>query len=1041
VGSKVFTSDRLRTLEDACLTGLVHARPDPLTPAFVVVPGNLLALHLQRGLARATALGHANLRFLTLVDFAELLIGTKLLRAGKRAVTPLLEELILRKAIREAVPAAGYFDQAKDHPAFRRSIHSTLTDMREALIEPGELESWAARFAAPKEGGHKLRELAGIYSRYREHLREATLFDRNDLLDESASAQDLLPDSILFFYGFYDFNPLQRKLIEALVKSREALFFFPWIDGPAFDYALPTLTWLKNLGCEHVRLENEAIEGTESALRKISRPIFSPFRRPPDEEIAEGDIELLSAPGEGREAAEIARRCLRWVKERGFKFSEIGILLRSAEPYAALLAETFSHAGIPFYLHGGTALWETREGQSLRLIFKVVREDFSRTSVVEFLTFAPLSFERILGRKASHANPALWDLLSLQAGIVRGIEEWQTRLPRLLSRAREEGESIEALIHFMELFLRLVEKLPRRGSWSELASNLAGLLGELFIPSASMQKIADEIENLSIHDFLEEEIELGLFFQAVESSLTSAREQVGSFGREGVFIGDLMSARGIPFKGVIVPGMVERLFPLMHRQDPVLLDRERQYLSETLKKELPQKEQGFDEERLLFSLTLMGAQERILLSFPRLEPFTARERIPSFFLLRLMEAVVGRAGDFSDFEQWRLLERVPLSRLFPHSTSESSTALEYDLNQANAALEARSLAPLDYLSELSPFFPRSLQAEASRWGERTFTEFDGVLKGRQALAKLDRLFGGERVSFSPTSLETYARCPYRYFIESHLRLRRLEETDPLDAISPQDRGSLVHEALYLFFSRLKEEKKLPLAAQERAYLESLMEQTAQAVFATFEVEKPTGYPLLWTLEKARIMEALRDFIAAELNDREGFVPTYFEENFECVFPLTPERVITLSGRIDRIDLSADRLSARIVDYKTGKLEAFEDGAFRGGEALQLPVYLYAAGQRLSGAKPCSAAYYHVSPRSRLRRVLFTTEEWETKLKTLQRILRELTRGIRRGFYPATPASCGSCRYPLICGHAAQMLYERKSEDPRLRFLERVKEIP
>lgn len=1041
MASKVFTSGCLRTLEEACVTGLIHSRPDPLAAAFVVVPGNLLALRLQRSLARTTGLGHANLRFLTLVDFAELLTGTKLMRAGKRAASPILEELILRKAISEAVPADGYFAQAKDHAGFRRSVHSTLTDLREALIEPEELAVWAARFPAPKAGGHKLKELAAIYLRYRNYVREMGLFDRNDLLRESAEPAQGRSDAILFFYGFYDFNPLQRRLIEALLKKREALFFFPWINGPAFDYALPTLSWLKNLGCEQVALEGQAFAGSRSPLRRISQSIFSPFRQPADEELANGPIEIVSAPGEGREATEIARRCLWWVKDRGFKFSEIGILLRSAEPYAPLLAETFSHAGIPFYLHGGVPLWKGREGQSLRLIFRIIQENFSRASVVEFFTFAPLSFERLLGGEAAHADPALWEILSLQAGVVRGKEEWQARLARLLTGVGEERDCLQALIDFIDRFFRLLRKIPARGSWSEMASSLVALAREIFIPSASMRKAVQEIEKLSSHDLFGEEIELELFSQAVESVLTSAREEAGSFGKEGVFIGDLMSARGLAFRGVIVPGMVERLFPLMRRQDPVLLDRERQYLSETLKKELAQKEQGFDEERLLFSLTLMSAQERILVSFPRLEPFTARERIPSFFLLRLMEAAVGRAVDFSAFEQWPLLERVPLSRLFPRSVSESLTSLEYDLNQAEAALAARSLAPLDYLSRLSPFFPRSVQAEASRWGERRFTEFDGVLRSPEAQGELNRLYGAGQATFSPTRLETYARCPYRYFLEALLRLTPLEEPDQLVALSPLDRGALMHRILFLFFTRLKEQGRLPLRSQDRSALSSLVTQLAGGVFSAFEAEKTTGYPLLWSLEKAKILASLHGFIQAELSDPEAYHPAYFEKNFSCSFPLAHKANILLNGKIDRIDLSADGRSARIIDYKTGQPQLLGDGEFKGGEALQLPLYLYAGGQQLPGVEFSSAAYYYVTERGGYRRALFTTAGWGQKLKTVQRIVGALVDGIRKGIYPARPESCRPCPYPLICGHAAEALYDRKKRDRRIHFLERVKELP
>ncbi len=1041
MGSKLFTSNCLQTLENACLTGLTHIQIDSLAPVFVVVPGNLLALHLRRSLARANGSGHANIHFVTLVDFAEQLAGEKLLRAGRRAVPPLAEDLILGKAISEAVPADGYFAEIKDHITFRHSISATLADLREALITPEELESWASGFPAPKAGGHKLKELAGIYSRYRGTFNQMGLFDRNDLLEQSIALleQDAIADFHLFFYGFYDFNPLQRKLVETIVKKKDGLFFFPWIDGPAFDYALPTLTWLKNLGCEHLSLERVST-AEQHPLQKISETLFSPFRPAPQPDRARDHVELLSAPGEAREAMEIARRCLRWVTDQGMKFSEIGILLRSREPYAPLLAETFSHAAIPFHLHGGTPLWNSREGQSLRLIFKILKEDWSRSSVMEFITFAPLAFDHIHREQAIHAHPALWELFSLKAGIVGGKEEWKERLSRLLGKERGEGEILKAFIHFMDVLLGLLGTIPRRASWSEMSYKLISIAQELFVHSESMQRVIDEIERLAGYDFLGEETDLERFAQAIQSALVSAREEAGGFGKEGVFIGDLMSARGIPFKGVIVPGMVERLFPLKHRQDPVFLDRERQFLSESLKKELAQKERGFDEERLLFSLALIGAQERILLTFSRLEPFTARERIPSFFLLRLMEAVVGKAVDFSDFEEWQLLERIPLSRLFPRSASESLTTLEYDLNQAETALAERNMPALDYLSRLSPFFSRSLRAEARRWGEKKFTEFDGVLTSRESRAALERFLGKKESSFSPTRLETYARCPYRYFLQTLLSLAPWEETDKLEALSPIDRGALVHRILFLFFSRLKEENRFPLAAQDRSYLNSMLMELAEKAFQEFAQEKATGYPLLWSLEKSRILASLEGFVKTELKDLEGFEPAYLEQSFNCPFPLDGKGTIVLRGRIDRIDLSPDGRQARIIDYKTGYPQPIGDGEFKGGEALQLPLYLYAAGQQFRGVELTSAAYAYVSEKAGYRRFLFTTEGWTGKLKTLQAIVSGLVAGIRKGIYPAHPASCSPCHFPLICGHTAQVLYERKCRDPRIAFFERIKEI-
>ena len=53
---------------------------------------------------------------------------------------------------------------------------------------------------------------------------------------------------------------------------------------------------------------------------------------------------------------------------------------------------------------------------------------------------------------------------------------------------------------------------------------------------------------------------------------------------------------------------------------------------------------------------------------------------------------------------------------------------------------------------------------------------------------------------SPSTIETYATCPYRYFLERVLRIRSEEEPDRIDRISALERGSLVHRILEHFLT-------------------------------------------------------------------------------------------------------------------------------------------------------------------------------------------------------------------------------------------------
>ena len=61
-----------------------------------------------------------------------------------------------------------------------------------------------------------------------------------------------------------------------------------------------------------------------------------------------GDVRLFSAPGEAREAIEIARRALDEAAI-GVRFDEMAVCLRSPGQYLGLLEHAFERAGVPAY--------------------------------------------------------------------------------------------------------------------------------------------------------------------------------------------------------------------------------------------------------------------------------------------------------------------------------------------------------------------------------------------------------------------------------------------------------------------------------------------------------------------------------------------------------------------------------------------------------------------------------------------------------------------------------------------------------------------
>ena len=93
-------------------------------------------------------------------------------------------------------------------------------------------------------------------------------------------------------------------------------------------------------------------EGREGGLTLFRQFLFNTEAQPPHREL-DGSVEFFSAPGEGRECVEMARRMLREARA-GVRFDEIAILVRSPQSYFGLLEHALWRAGVPAWFDRGT---------------------------------------------------------------------------------------------------------------------------------------------------------------------------------------------------------------------------------------------------------------------------------------------------------------------------------------------------------------------------------------------------------------------------------------------------------------------------------------------------------------------------------------------------------------------------------------------------------------------------------------------------------------------------------------------------------------
>jgi ATP-dependent helicase/nuclease subunit B len=291
-------------------------------------------------------------------------------------------------------------------------------------------------------------------------------------------------------------------------------------------------------------------------------------------------------------------------------------------------------------------------------------------------------------------------------------------------------------------------------------------------------------------------------------------------------------------------------------------------------------------------------------------------------------------------------------------------------------------------------------------------------------------------------LEDYAACPYRFLLANVLRLEHLREPETTVRLDALNRGSLIHAVLERF---MRERVPLTDRATELARLNAIAEEELAAAQARGE----TGYPLLWRIDRAAILDDLERWLDQERADVQPFDRHEYEVRFgkpygsgEPVGPLTSDEplrldlgeglVLELNGRIDRIDWRERDKRFRVIDYKTGSKWG-NDGRLAGGEFLQLPLYLHAAARALD-VEPTGgdAEYFYATRKGTFARVGFTGDDLEEREVDLFDLLRGMTGGIHGGDFHAEPEArrCEYCAFDSVCDPRRQRIRRRKSGDPR-----------
>ncbi len=1038
----------IEEIEGALAAAVAAARADdPLALVTVVVGHVLLRPYLRRALARR-GIAQINVRFVLPHELAaDLARGTD---GGKPRLTPPAERLLVRDV---AEQAGGYFAHIRHRDGFAAALLRLFREIELGGFTPASFASACGEAAGARHANAaKLRELARLFALYEER-REGFIAPA----DQYRAADVSGFEGPLLVYGLrWSPQEMALSLIDAIAQNVDVTLFLPASGLPADDAHAGLRARVVARGAV-VERAGGALPSGEDAPPALARALFDAAAAP----VSHERIELVSAPDTVREVWEAARACLRWASA-GIRFYEMAVVYRNADPYRALVDEIFSEAGIETYLHEGRLLAAHPLGRRvLSLLDLAADEKFPRAKVMEFLTETEIA--GATAKKYGRVRPSEWETYTREAGVVEGAAEWDARLARLAAEkrehAREEGyewlaevaERVDVLRGFAADFADALAEHPAEASWEEHLRYLRSMASRY---AAGVEPIIDALDDLKVLEAVTSRVTFETFCRAVRDDLESRDasrvigEPVRSFGRQGVTVIDATSVRHLRFRAVYMLGVAERAWPPPPRPDPLLLEHERSALNRAGGGALPLRTEP-DEEPLGFWLGAQSATEHLAISYARADASHAGRHLPSYFFRAVLAAIGGGTPGIDEVECSALVRRIAAGRLASDELSESVSTAEYDRTLVHVYVSGRGDATgVRALARLSTSFGRAIEARSARWSA-ALTPFDGCMVSPDAVAAArDRSPFARGDAVSPSRLETYAECPYRYFLRYGLRIEPVEEPEAIERLDNLERGSLIHAIFERFMREVCPDDPPSAEARER-HIRRLLE-IAREEGHKREQLGVTGKPLIWRIDQRQILEDLVRWYDYETSDRARLVPHGFEVAFgpvqqgaegiddplssaEPLVIMVEGREIRLQGRIDRIDHDTARTRFRVIDYKTG--QARNDGGLNHGRALQLPVYLHAAAKLLDiDTVRGEAQYFYATSRGEFKRTRLSGAELAVRDSDFRRVLGTIAQGVDGGFFAPHPGAgrinCRYCDYKDICDARIDRVMQKKRDDPR-----------
>lgn len=790
----------------------------------------------------------------------------------------------------------------------------------------------------------KLYDISLLYDSYNALVAQSHLDSRDDLtrLTQKLEISNFFNDFTVAIDSFEGFTIQEMQVLVPIMQKSQNVIVSLCADKNINDsngiFALTcrTRSRLIQLAKEnYVKvtpdiLLNDAVRFKSENMKNLEKNLFSSYKSESFED--NNGIHLFCAK-DIFEETEYTAACIRnLVMKKGLRYSDFTVICRTPEVYASTLATAFQKRDIPCFIsHPQNAAAEP----VMRFVlcaFEAVMHSMSPENIFDMLKTGVSGFSAEEISDIENYS-FLWQLKG------RDFPKDFTKHPKGFGYEIKESD-LENLAYLNSLRKKIIlplEKFAKKivhATGEEISHAVYKLLSD-FDMEKSILSYCNTLENADFTALSEKQIRIwNLLIEILEQMATILGKHLISRENYYQLLSDVINGEdvseipqvldavlfGMPEqirqsspKIVFLLGCTQGEFPLIPKNSGVFSDNERQTLIELnlpLGDPLPQK--MIEEKYLAYSCSALASEE-LYVSYPA--SGKGQEKQPSEIISSLKDIFVNLSPETPDkiefFANSKEAAFTVMAEKFAENSPQSSALKHFFKSDSN--FEGRLLA-LERATDKSP-----AEIHNKRLAERAFS-------------RISRL--------SPTQIETFYKCKFRYFCRYGLsaKERRTAEFDAMQY------GNIMHFIFENIFSdttinaaEMPEKELVNLISE-------LIDKFVQINMGSFEdLSKREQYRLKRMVKAAAVLVR---HVAKELA-QSRFVPKGFEvkigEDFPALkIPTQNGSAVYVGGSIDRMDIydSPRGQFVRIIDYKTGAKD-FQLSDVLYGMNIQMLVYLAA----------------------------------------------------------------------------------------------------